>query len=198
MRPMADLLFIAGLMWLVVVLPAAVITALKDQWLLFFTGFLTLGTVWLVGAATMAEPGSWWATRFYDEQKLAQAADRDVGPRPTRIMVVTVASIAASLLALVLFAAFPTPILGVDGKSLEYSVGGGSLVLGSPPPCRHEAEGTWMCSRWDNQYSGAVDYRVKVGPLGCWTARQVGRRGEGSDEKLSGCVTLRDHLRLFD
>jgi hypothetical protein len=44
--------------WLVAVIPAAVITALKEQWLLFATGFLTLGMVWFVGAASLAEPGS--------------------------------------------------------------------------------------------------------------------------------------------
>ena len=60
----------------------------------------------------------------------------------------------------------------------------------------NEGEGTWLCSRWDSQGSGSVDYRVKVGALGCWTARRVGYPGEGSHKRLSGCITIRDHIRL--
>jgi hypothetical protein len=38
MPEMAELFLIAAILWLLVVLPAAAITALKEQWLLFITG----------------------------------------------------------------------------------------------------------------------------------------------------------------
>src|SRR4051794_7891561 len=196
MPEMAELFLVAAVLWLVVVLPAAAITALKEQWLLFITGFLTLGTVWLVGAVTLAPSDSWWAERFYDERRSAAAGDREVRPRPLRNTVATLGAILAGMVALVCFAAFPSPILGVDGKSLEYSVGGSTLFPSKP--CRKRPGETWLCSRWDNQSSGTADYRVTVDSLGCWTATRQGRRGEGSDKRFSGCITVVDHLRLFD
>jgi hypothetical protein len=153
--------------------------------------------VWFVGAASLAEPGSWWAARFYDDRKLARAAHPERYPGSARTTAAAIGSIVLTIAVLGLFAAYPSPILGVDGKSLQYSVGG-PAASGSLEPCRHEAAGTWACRRWDNQSSGAVDYRVTVGPLGCWAAMRVGGPGEGSPRRLSGCITIRDHIRLFD
>jgi hypothetical protein len=184
----------AGVLWLAIVMPAAVVTALKGHWLLFVTGILTLGTVWLVGAATLALPDSWWARRFYDEAKLAGAAERDRSPHPAHITTATIGSILVVIAALLLFAAFPSPILGVDGKSLQYSVGGS--LLGTLKPCQKLAKDTWTCPRWDNGGSGSVDYRVTVDSVGCWTARRARRTSERSPRRLSGCITIRDHLRL--
>jgi hypothetical protein len=185
----------AGVFWLAMVIPAAVVAALKRHWLLFVSGFLTLGSVWLVGAASLAEPDSWWARRVYDERKRAQAVERDRVSVPARVTAAAVAAILAALAALLAFAAFPSPILGVDGKSLQYSVGGPSLV-GSLKPCHRKADDTWTCLRWDNGSSGAVDYRVTVDSVGCWTARRVEKTSERSPRRLSGCITIRDHLRL--
>jgi hypothetical protein len=201
-QPLEVLLLGAAALWLIAALPAAVITALKEQWLLFVTGFFTLGMVWFVGAASLAEPDSWWAERFYDEQKRALAANPGRRPGSGRTTAAAIASIVVTIGVLGLFAAYPSPILGVDGKSLEYSVGGPSYLV-SPKPCQHRPAGNWICSRWEDVGSGesgssrVVDYRVTVGSLGCWTARPVRGLGQGR-HKFSGCVTIRDHIRLFD
>jgi hypothetical protein len=191
-QPLQILLLGTAALWLLAALPAAAVTALKEQWLLFITGFFTLGMVWFVGAASLAEPGSWWAARFYDERKLARAAhpERRGSARTTTA---AIGSIVVTIAVLGLFAAYPSPILGVDGKALEYSVGGPSL-----DPCRKMAQNTWSCSSWDRQSSGTVDYRVTVDDLGCWTARRIGQPGEGSRKRLSGCITIRDHIRPFE
>jgi hypothetical protein len=195
--PLQILLFGTVALWLLAALPAAAVTALKEQWLLFITGFFTLGMVWFVGAASLAEPGSWWAARFYDERKLARAVDRERHPGSPRTTAAVIGSIVLTIAVLGLFAAYPSPIVGVDGKALEHSVGGAS-VGGSLEPCRKETQGTWSCSRWDRGGSNTVDYRVTVDGLGCWTARRVGQSAEGSDKRLSGCITIRDHIRPFE
>jgi hypothetical protein len=53
-----------------------VVTALKGQWALFAAGWITVGVVWLIAAARLARPGSWWARRLYDPRKLARAQAR--------------------------------------------------------------------------------------------------------------------------
>jgi hypothetical protein len=58
------------------VLTPAVVTGLKGQRLLFRAGFATVGFVWLIAAFRLARPGSWWARRFYDEEKLRRARTR--------------------------------------------------------------------------------------------------------------------------
>jgi hypothetical protein len=60
---------------IVVVVPM-VVTALKRQWLLFVAGWLALGLVWWIAAFRLARPDSWWAHRFYDDDKLARARRR--------------------------------------------------------------------------------------------------------------------------
>jgi hypothetical protein len=184
--------------WLAAVIPAGVITALKRHWLYLVAGFLTLGTMWLVGATTLAAPDSWWAARFYDDETARRATRRDAGPQPASVTAASIGSILAAIAVLLLFAAFPSPILGVDGRSLEYSVGGPSFT-GGPRPCEHRPDGTWFCRRWDSGGSSEADYRVAVDDFGCWTATREGdARGEGSPKRLSGCITIRDHIRLFD
>jgi hypothetical protein len=91
----------------------------------------------------------------------------------------------------------PTPIVGVDGEALQYSVGGGNLLFDSEP-CPHEADGSWTCDVYNSNVSGTVPYRVRVGGLGCWTAVRSGRIGVGSPKRLSGCLTAWDQVRLFD
>jgi hypothetical protein len=67
--------YTAGLFLLLVIGPL-VVTALKKQWLLFAAGWLTVGIVWWIAALRLARPDSWWARRFYDEDKLARAEAR--------------------------------------------------------------------------------------------------------------------------
>lgn len=85
-------------------------------------------------------------------------------------------------------------MLGVDGKVLQSSVGNSSMF--GPDSCTHASGGDWICSRWDNQFSGTVPYRVHVNGLGCWSATRTSRyAGEGGSAKhFSGCVRLLDFL----
>lgn len=104
-------------------------------------------------------------------------------------------AVALSLVALVAFAFRPTPILGVDGGSLAYSV---DRSLDSEP-CRRQGD-RWRCDVWVHEMSGAVDYFVEVGSTGCWTAQRRGPEAgvSGAPKRRSGCVTLWDHFRPFD
>jgi hypothetical protein len=54
----------------------AVVLGLKGRNDLVLAGFLTLGVVWIVGMARLAQPNSWWARTFYGEDKLARARER--------------------------------------------------------------------------------------------------------------------------
>jgi hypothetical protein len=51
----------------------AVVTLLKGNYPAFLLGLLTLGAVWMVAAFRLARPVSWWARRFYGEQKMRRA-----------------------------------------------------------------------------------------------------------------------------
>jgi hypothetical protein len=106
-------------------------------------------------------------------------------------------AICGVLLAVAALGAFvmrPSPLLGVDGRSLESSVGNGSSLFGFQlEPCT-EKGGEWRCSRWDDQMSSTVGYRVDVDGAGCWHATRIGPPGEGSDKRLSGCLWLFDYL----
>ncbi|HWO82743.1 MAG TPA: hypothetical protein VNM38_03005 [Solirubrobacterales bacterium] len=168
-----DLVFYgAVLLWAITVVPAAVACCLRGQWLYFWCGWLTLGIPWYIGALGR-KPGQ----PAYEPRRIA----------------VALASTAAAFLALGFFGARPATVLGVDGGSLQNSVGN-SLIFDSPSGCGREGQ-AWSCSKWDSGSSGAVPYRVKVNDLGCWQAVRVGYGGEGgSPKRLSGCVTRYDFL----
>jgi hypothetical protein len=184
-------------LWLLAIVPAAAVTLLKDRWLYFVVGFLTFGITWLIGALSLADPDTSWARTFYGEEKLARAADPGRHRRPHRVTVLWLGGTLALLLAVGLFSARPTPVLGVGGDTLQYSVSGGNMGL-SVAPCRRRDHGAWSCSVYDNQFSGTVGYRVKVNGLGCWQATREGFAGEGSEKRLSGCITIWDELRPLD
>jgi len=87
----------------------------------------------------------------------------------------------------------PTPILGVDGKSLAASVG---VPVGQTgfDPCTELGE-TWVCTL-QGEGERPIAYSLDVDGLGCWTATV---RGSGSDENaLEGCVTIADHVKAID
>jgi hypothetical protein len=178
-------------LWLLSLLPAAVVTALKDRWPLFLAGWLTLGLTWIVGAVSIAAPASWWAQRLYGEKKLAQASDPVRHRRPRSEAIAWAAAIALAIGLLGVLAARPSPILGIDGPSLQHSVGGSLL---DRSPCVRLPDGSWECAAYDHQLSGQVSYRVEVDGLGCWTATRAGAPGEGSPRHRSGCVTVIDHI----
>lgn len=73
-------LYAASLFALLVFLPATV-TTLKGHWGLLLAGFFFLGLVWIIAALRLARPQSWWARRFYGEEKRARARARYGGPR---------------------------------------------------------------------------------------------------------------------
>jgi hypothetical protein len=154
------------------VIPAAVMTCARRRWLYFLCGWLTLGIVWYIGALgrNPDQPG-------YELRRVE----------------IALAATAVAFLALGLFGARPSTVLGVDGRSLQSSVGNDFLFEDSRA-CRHEVA-AWVCSRWESQLSSTVPYRVEVDDVGCWQAVRVGYGGEGGSPKtISGCVTLYDFL----
>ena len=183
--------------WLLGLVPAAVVSVLKGRLLLFAAGFLTFGITWFIAAIPLADADSEWARRLYGEERLARAADPIRHRRPAHTTALLLGGCATLVLAIGLLAARPTPVTGVDGRSLQYSVGGGNLGVFADP-CRPGDSGDWNCSAYDDAVSGMVPYDVKVGRLGCWTAVRTGRAGEGAPRRLSGCLTVWDQIRLFD
>ncbi len=68
---------IAVLIGMVVLFAApGVVTLLKRKYLLFAAGIIFPSIVWWVAAFLLADPESWWARRFYDDEKLAKARAR--------------------------------------------------------------------------------------------------------------------------
>jgi hypothetical protein len=183
-------------LWLLALFPAAVVTVLKERWLLFLTGWITLGITWFLGAIPLADSRSGWARHLYGEEKRARAADPARHRRPGRVTALWLGGTAALIVVIGLLAARPAPLVGVDGKALQYSLEGPSLF--DNRPCPHERDGTWTCSRHDSGYSSSIPYRVKVGGLGCWTATRTIRTGDGSPGRLTGCITVWDQIRIFE
>ena len=152
-------------------IPAGVACCVRQQWLYFWFGWLTLGALWYIGALGR-KPGQ----PAYEPRQVA----------------IVLATSAAAFLALGLFGARPSAVLGVDGRSLQNSVGD-SLIFDDPSGCEREGD-LWRCWKSDIGYSGTVSYRVKVNRMGCWQAVRDGAAGEGSPKRLSGCVTLYDFV----
>jgi hypothetical protein len=164
------LVYGAGLLWLLTVVPAGVACCVRGQWMYFWFGWLTLGLLWYIGALAR-KPGQ--------------------PPYEPRVVAIALAAAAAAFLALGLFGARPSPVLGLDGRALQGSVGGHLLGLDA---CRPKPDGGWGCSHYDDGLSGTVSYEVHANGLGCWHAVRVGGVGEGSRKHLSGCVTLYDFV----
>lgn len=136
----------------------------------FWFGWLTLGILWYIGALG---------------RKPGQPAHEP------RLVAGVLAVSAAAFLALGLFGARPSAVLGVDGGSLQHSVGN-SFIFGSESGCERSGR-TWTCFRWDGGDSSDVPYRVKVNGMGCWQAVREGSAGERDPAKrVSGCITLYD------
>ena len=153
-------------------IPAAVITALRGQWLYFWGGWLTGGILWFIGTV---------------------ARGPDAPPRDPRWVLVALGVVTA-MFALGLLGARPSPLLGLDGRALQSSVGNKVPYLPEPDPCERQADGSWMCTRWDAGFSGTVGYEVRADRLGCWEAERATFSGEGSPKELSGCVSLVDFV----
>lgn len=110
-----------------------------------------------------------------------------------RVRLIVAAALAVAALV-TLFALWPAPVLGLNGTVLQSSVGNSSLF--GQDSCTRAPGGDWICSRWDNQFSGTVPYRVRVDGFGCWDATRASRYGGdgGSAKHLSGCVRLLDFV----
>lgn len=155
-------------LWLLALVPAAVVTLTKGRLLLFFAGWVTFGLTWLIGA------------------------------RPARASAAWIAGAVAALLVVGLFAARPAPVVGIDGSALQYSVESGPLSFDTRPceqladhlwRCRaadEEASGT-VPYRVKTRRLGCWT-ATRIGP----------EFGDESRRRLSGCVTIWDQLRLWD
>ena len=74
-------------MWLVALLtvaivmsPFAIVGCLKGRYALSIVGlFVLFGIPAILAATRLARPDSWWASRFYDEEKLIRTAHRYPG-----------------------------------------------------------------------------------------------------------------------
>lgn len=173
-------------LWLLGLAPAAVVAVLKGRLLYFFLGWITFGITWFVGALSPADPDSLWARRFYGENH----------PRSAHTSAAWLFGSLALLLAVGLFAARPVPVLGVDGRALQYSVDGGGFSSSSDACARED--GAWTCQVYDSNLSGSVPYRVEMRRFGCWTATRSGWASEESPQRLSGCITIWDEIRLLN
>jgi hypothetical protein len=189
---------IYGVFWayLIFLLPAAVVTALKRQWLILGIGPITLGLLWYIGAFGRGKEGCWWSRRFYandpdsDSREFANVQNR----RAARAAVVS----AVVVLLIGLFAARPAPLLGISGSALQYDVGG---ILSFRDGCHKNEDGSWTCFLYDDAVSGDRPYRVTVDSLGCWDAEIPPEDRGGvryTDPGDSGCLTIFSYLRPID
>lgn len=64
------------IVFLALIVVPGVVTLLKGQRLIFIVGLILGGMVWIVSAFRLARPTSWWARRFYPDQKLVRAVRR--------------------------------------------------------------------------------------------------------------------------
>jgi hypothetical protein len=186
------LVFGVGATWLLALVPAAIITLLKNRISLFFAGLVTLGLTWVIAAVSLAPPDSWWARAFYGEERLARATDPLRHRRSLSTWGLALATAGAVIVALGLAAARPSAILGVDGLTLGHSVGTGDI--GITRACRPVDDNAWSCGRYDAERSGNVAYLVRVGDSGCWTGRRTEPAGEESPTRITGCITIVDHI----
>lgn len=156
-----------ALVWLLGLLPAAIVTLFRNRWMLFVGGFLTLGLLWFVGALSRDPDGP---PNF-----------RHAGP--------LVAATVAAILVFGLFGARPAPVLGIDGEALQSSFGGVDILSFDPDSCLREG-GDWTCSIYEGQISGTIPYRVQVDGMGCWEAVRIGPAYGNNPKRISGCVNL--------
>ena len=87
----------------------------------------------------------------------------------------------------------------VSPKALHYSLAratGSASVLddeGCDPHGR-----AWSCVIYDSEGSGTAPYVLEMRGRRCWSATKVGRAEEGDlPQRVSGCVGLRDRVRLW-
>ncbi|MGN6259047.1 MAG: hypothetical protein ACTHN3_15095 [Solirubrobacterales bacterium] len=168
------LLYGLALFWLLGLVPAAAICALRERWLYFLVGWISLGLTWFIGAFT-SDPGG--------------------PPRDRRWVALSAAAAIAPVLVLGLLGARPAPLLGVSGAALQRSIAGAG-ARGKLNTCSSEGDGYWRCLREGEEASGdSVPYRVHVNGVGCWHGRLLGKLGREVDpQTITGCIGLADYV----
>ena len=116
--------------------------------------------------------------------------------RITKFLIYAFIGFAVFGIALMLFLVRPSIVAGVDGGALAYSVEKGPYGR----ECRKGPGDDWTCLVEGDRSSAR--YRVDVRWDGCWQAERVsGRVTDYTPQKLSGCISVIDHLqlqRIFD
>jgi len=64
---------IAGTVVLLSLVPSTAVVLLKGRWVLLLAGLCLLFPLLWYGAVAPASPSSWWARRFYGDDKLRRA-----------------------------------------------------------------------------------------------------------------------------
>jgi hypothetical protein len=158
------------LAYLLALIPAAVLCCRKGQWGMFFAGWLTFGLVWFVGAAS-------------DESR--------------RTLLLGAAGVLILAVVLGAFGARPAPVLGIDGSTLQRSVGG-ELANGRQSGCEREAGRDWKCFRYDDSASSWLGVRVHVNSMGCWKADGPASTVREAGGRDRGCIFLSDYVDLAE
>lgn len=149
--------------YVLILIPAMLCVGLRRQWVYFAAGFVTLGFAWVIGC--FQSPGI-----------------------PKRVVL----GVVSAIVLIGVFSARPAVFVGVDGESLQNSVGG---IVSFSDSCRKAGE-DWLCWKYDDSISGDRGYKVEVDWTGCWQGRVQRHVNEPmdaiSDPTVDGCVTLVD------
>jgi hypothetical protein len=121
-------------------------------------------------------------------------------PAVRRRRVIVVLGTAAVLLVVAALVYFFVPATSFSPEALGYSVtretGGHGPFEGSRP-CEPDGKDRWRCEVWSMVRSGYVNYRVEMEASRCWHGRRAAP-GRGLPREVSGCLKVRDQLRLWD
>ena len=177
--------------WLIGLLPALVVTAVKGNSRLLGWGFLTLGLAWFAGALALAPADSLWAQRHYDSEQLTRSRAALGTQRSPRVWSLWLLGFAVAVVLSGAFIARPAPILGVNGAALLHSMPHTGF---DPQPCTRFSGG-YRCGIESREASGSkITYAVELHERGCWTARPIEPMRREDWGRLSGCVSLWDYL----
>lgn len=141
--------------------------------------WMALKQEWIWFAAGFPTLGLAWIVGVLSTQKPS-----------TRVIVLAVGAI----LLVGFLASRPALVIGVDGRPLQNSV---DRLLAETERCR-QANGRWICFRYDSLLSGDRGYLIEVDRGGCWTGTPM-RNGPGDDvsgidSPIEGCITLKDYI----
>lgn len=125
-------------------------------------------------------------------------------PAVRRRRVVTILVSAAAMPVVAALAYLFAPATSFSAAALGHSVAGEASDNRDfeSSPCSRRRAGGWACEARDPAASASVTYRVEMDDSRCWHGR---RTSPGHDEdgkplprRISGCLKLRDQLRLWE